>query len=239
MDDAWYRFLEDIRVARQSLGNPQIVWYRGHSSDRYALVPSLHRQESGLSKEQAIFSEFERTAARLFEKREDDWQTLCDMQHYGLPTRLLDWTEALGVAIAFAVLDRFETDDNAAVFVLDPAALNRASGLDGIKRIPRTGFEYKAVYWHNQPFAAHYPIAIAPTFKNERMIAQRGAFTVHGQDSSPVEELCPSAIRKVPLPGSALAGAREFLEYADFTSYTIYPDIVGMARHIRKKYLGS
>ena len=239
MDDSWYQFLDEIRGARRELGNPPVVWYRGHSSDRYALVPSLHRHESGLSKEQSLFLEFERTAARLFEKRDDDWQTLCDMQHYGLPTRLLDWTEALGVALAFAVLDRFETDDNAAVFVLDPAALNRSSGLDGIKRIPGTAFEYKAVYWHNQPFAAQYPIAIAPTFRNDRMIAQRGVFTVHGLDSRPVEALCPKAIRKVPLPESALVGAREFLEYADFTSYTIYPDIVGMARHIRKKHLGG
>lgn len=239
MIDEWNDFLDAIREARQELGNPKIIWYRGHSSGQWNLIPGLHRWPEGLDKEANLFGEFQRTASRLFKKRDDDWETLFDMQHYGIPTRLLDWTEALGIAVAFAVLDHHPSHGDPALWVLDPVRLNKSSGLKGIKEIPSDGFGYKTVYWHNQPFAAIYPIAIAPTYQSDRMSAQRGTFTIHGRDGRAVDELCPNAIRKVPLPQTALGGAREFLDYADLNSYRIYPDIVGMARHISRKHLGQ
>ena len=238
MNEDWYTFLEQIRAARKKLKSPAVVWYRGHSSDKYHLVPSLHRHVDGLSREKALFGEFYRSYSRLFEKRANDWETLFDMQHHGIPTRLLDWTEALGVAVAFAVLDRFENDRNAEIFVLNPLALNRYSGLDEVKEIPSKGFKYKAVYWENQPFAAQYPIAIAPRLQSNRMVAQRATFTVHGSSGDGLDQQCPKAIVKVPLKASALQGAREFLEHANITSYSIFPDILGMARHISRKHFG-
>ena len=100
VNSEWYDVLEAVRAAREQLGDPATVWYRGHSNGHWSLIPGLHRWPDGLAKEQALFGEFQRSAARLVTKRDDDWETLFDMQHYGVPTRLLDWTEALGVAMA-------------------------------------------------------------------------------------------------------------------------------------------
>ena len=36
---------------------------------------------------------------------QSSWQTLAEMQHYGVPTRLLDWTESFVHALAFALGD--------------------------------------------------------------------------------------------------------------------------------------
>ena len=119
----WYEFLDNVRAARVKLNDPEIVWFRGHSSAAYSLLPSIHRVPDGVAKKQASYHEFERCAARLFKKRKRDyadWGTLSDMQHYGIPTRLLDWTETLGVAVAFAVLDHNPAHGDAAVFVLEP-----------------------------------------------------------------------------------------------------------------------
>lgn len=69
----------------------------------YQLVPSLLRHKQGVDKENVLFGEYERSARRFLERRTDDWELLVDMQHYGIPTRLLDWTGVLGIALAFAL----------------------------------------------------------------------------------------------------------------------------------------
>jgi hypothetical protein len=59
------------------------------------------------------------------------------MQHYGAPTRLLDWTDNALVALYFALHsptgDGYEPDTNAAVWVLNSWWLNRRShpGING------------------------------------------------------------------------------------------------------------
>ena len=99
--NTWPEFLDCVRKARSELNNPDLLWYRGMSRSDYELIPSLLRVVNGLKKEQDLFNEYQRSAARLTVPRSNDWELLFDMQHYGIPTRLLDWTDVLGVAIAF------------------------------------------------------------------------------------------------------------------------------------------
>lgn len=118
---------------------------------------------------------------------------------------------------------------------MDPVGLNRMSNLTDVKEITDTSFKYKEIYWFNQPFGAKHPIAIDPPLQNDRMFAQQAAFTIHGTVPDPLEVHCANVIRKVILPRTALTGAAEFLTHANMNAYTIYPDIVNMARHIRRK----
>jgi hypothetical protein len=234
----WSEFLEAIRKARKELGDPTIVWYRGQSREHYRLTPSLLRHPLGISKEQALFNEYERSAARLHAPRSNDWQLLIDMQHYGIPTRLMDWTDVLGVALAFALYDSGDDHEDSVIYVLDPLGLNALSGLDEIKRVPNDAeFKYKSIYWHGRPFKAVFPIAIDSAFQNDRIAAQSGSFTVHGAKLDPIDDQAPSGICKIVLRSSAKPEAREFLEYANLNTFSIYPDIVGMARHIVRKHL--
>ncbi|MCP3957377.1 MAG: FRG domain-containing protein [bacterium] len=235
----WYDFLDEIERAKEALGSPEHVWYRGHSNSQWLLIPPLYRDPRFLDREQLAFSEFARSASRLFEKRTNDWETLFDMQHYGLPTRLLDWSKVLGIAIAFAVLDyRDDMPYDPAIFVLDPLALNRRSGIEVIKEITDETYRYREIYWHHRPFVPNSPIALDPPLQTARMFAQQASFTVHGLDERSLEEQCANEIVKVDLSSAALPGARQFLEYANLNAYSIYPDIVGMARHLRKRVFG-
>jgi len=236
----WEQFLEDVQQARNELGDPSTVWYRGHSNASWPLIPSLLRIKHGLQNEQALFQEFKRSATRLFAKRDSDWELLFDMQHYGIPTRLLDWSEILGVSVAFILHTDYGADQDSALFVLNPAALNESSGINEIKSLPDDGeFDYKSIYWHKRPFAALHPIAVRPPLQSERLFAQRGVFTIHGNSTAALEKQCPLAIRKVTLPAVAKSGARRFLEYANLDEYAIYPDILGMSRHIVRKILSA
>jgi hypothetical protein len=234
---SWTEFLTAIRETRQTLNAQGALWYRGQSKFNYDLVPSLLRNSRWPEKEHALFNEYERSASHLLESRQNSWEMLEDMQHYGIPTRLLDWTDVLGVAVAFALYDSNESEDSA-VFVLDPLKLNEKSGLNDIKRASfESNFDYKSVYWQGQPFYPNFPIAIDGRLHNDRLRAQSGSFTVHGRDNRPLDEQAPEAAQKIVLRSSAKPEAREFLEHANLTPFRIYPDLVGMAQHIIRKYL--
>jgi hypothetical protein len=160
------------------------------------------------------------------------------MQHYGIPTRLIDWTDVLGVAIAFALYNESQDTGDSSVFVLSPLALNKMSAINEIKRAANaSNFSYKTIFWHNDPYPPIYPIAIDSTFQNARIAAQNGTFTVHGHDAKPLEVQASDAIRKINIRSAAKPGAREFLEYANLNAFSIYPDIVGMAAYILRKHL--
>lgn len=235
---AWNDFLAQVRQAENELGNPVEPWYRGHSNHAWRLTPSLPREPNWEIKEKELFFEFTKTAARLFDKRANDWETLFDMQHYWIPTRLLDWTTVMGVAIAFILHSDYADTEDSALFVLDPIALNRLSGRDNIIAVPEDKtFDYKTIYWEKRPVQIEKPLAIRPSQVSDRLRAQKGTFTVFGTEGASFEVAAANCFRKVILPSTAKKEAREFLKWANLDEYTIYPDIVGMARHINRKIL--
>lgn len=238
--EEWNGFLRAIKKAIQDLGNPREIWFRGHSHEEWNLTPSLVRVAEWQKKEKEFFLEFKTSAAPLFEKRNSDWETLFDMQHYGIPTRLLDWTTVLGVALAFILHGDYENNSDSALYVLDPLALNQLSGKDEIVNLPEDkGFAYDTIYWKNNPVRVEKPIAIKPPLQSDRIRAQKGVFTVHGNGDivNQFEELAPQCYKKVILPAAAKEEARNFLLWANLDEFTIYPDIVGMAQHIKRKVL--
>jgi hypothetical protein len=235
---AWTDFLAEVKQAENDLGNPREVWYRGHSNEDWNLVPSLIREDDWELKEKELFLEFSKTASRLFDKRSNDWEILFDMQHYWIPTRLLDWTTVMGVAIAFILHNDYADAQNSALFVLDPTSLNRLSGREEVINVPEDKrFEYKTIYWEKRPVQIEKPLAIRPGQQSDRIRAQKGVFTVHGIPESGFENAATDCFRKIVLPSEAKDEAKDFLKWANLDEYTIYPDIVGMAQHIKRKIL--
>ena len=83
-------------------------------------------------------------------------------------------------------------------------------------------------------FAPIHPIAIQPLFQNDRILAQKGMFTVHGDNTDPIETLCPKAVKKIVIAPQAVAGAEEFLEIANIDARSVYPDMAGIADYVRR-----
>jgi hypothetical protein len=77
------------------------IWYRGQSNFDWTLSPGLLRLKNAPS-EGTLLTRFKQSAAMLINMHpKDDFDWLFLMQHYGVPTRLLDWTEKSANSIIF------------------------------------------------------------------------------------------------------------------------------------------
>jgi len=237
--ESWDQFFPAIKDATNALGC-DTVWYRGHIDARYALIPTLFRMglntSASVHAEKNAFDVFDRRVQRLRGTGEArrDWHVLVDMQHHGVPTRLLDWTSVLGIAVFFATA-RYSTAQEAigfAIYVLDPVGLNQTVGRAAIYSSEDGHFGYKSIYWDHRPFVPGGAIALDTPFVNDRVYAQQGLFTVH-VDDRPLEQVRPDVIRKIVLHPSCVAGAREFLAHANLNDATVFPDMEGLVRYVR------
>ena len=78
------------------------LFYRGHADPNYILCPSILRGPRLRENESRLYHELLIECPEEFEKCPSHLEKLVKMQHYGLPTRLLDITRNLLVALYFA-----------------------------------------------------------------------------------------------------------------------------------------
>jgi hypothetical protein len=164
------------------------------------------------------------------------------MQHYGLPTRLLDWTEHLNIAIYFAVAYSTTTrTGDPYIWVLNPFKLNK---LYCDKRIlfdavDKIGFDYYEAA-RNNAFPNELPIAMRPTWSNSRVRAQAGAFTVHGRNEAPLDDLVDRGIAKrVPIPHDIVYELRQKIYNEGTNHFTTLGGPEGLARQLAHEYLSK
>jgi len=118
-------FISAIQVDLSKWGSDIKPWFRGESGNHPHLCPKIVSYEH--YKENYLLQSFRRQAGGLgnVPPREhiDEWLFLA--QHYGVPTRLLDWTEGALHALYFAI-NRGQA--NFRVYMLNPRKLNNEAG---------------------------------------------------------------------------------------------------------------
>lgn len=230
------------------------VWYRGQQRKHWPLVPKIRRitQEAWQMGNDAR-EEFSLHAATLhygFPLPANEWDMYFLMQHYGAPTRLLDWTESPMAALYFALRDNPGLYDSA-VWVLDPGELNEISMKDATIIAPSAvGVDPKRVKaisgWLPKLYAvtpksrrAKYPVAVFPSDVAWRMNGQRSRFTVHGDEKYGFRRFTKGKnppLRRIVIPAHAARAMLAEVKNYGIDETVLFPDLEGLGRALTTKY---
>jgi len=224
--------IEDFRRGRL------VSWFRGHASSKWRLLPGVLR---GTHNEKALIQQFLRQAPSRKDKcpRDNDlagWISL--MQHHGLPTRLLDWTQSILVAAFFAV-GYEENRGDAALWALAPALLNHAYRHDPSYFLlagPATEAVLCSAFGVcNNPMPDEI-LAVLPPEVDLRLLLQRSAFTLHASGVALDHSKSPgSYLIKFRIPANAKTRLAEQLKCLGICSSSLFPDLGHLADDVANR----
>jgi hypothetical protein len=220
-------------------------WFRGESGITNPLTPKV----AGLTKEEELYllQSFRRKAGGLAntphrEGETDLWLFLA--QHYGVATRLLDWTEGALIALFFAVN---RGNPKPRVYMLNPHRLNNlATNSDNIKppNFPlswgnRDGGNIALAWELGNDKGLELPIALPATYQDHRMIAQRSCFTVHGRSLLGLDILLSDKTTNISdylityeISPRASSKITKQLFYLGVSASTTFPDLDNLSRDL-------
>lgn len=252
------------------------IWFRGEASIKYNLIPSLFRDDmlhslhdnklTNISQikniEENIDINFSRLASSYFSNsgiNSTHWNRYYLKQHYGIKTRLLDWTENVLLALFFALNDSNQENSNidARVWFLSPFSLNDFA----LKTIKKTSFKSKVIFSPYETIPKrkkslndnkglirssellrqylrldmdssfnYYPLAIYPPHLDPRMASQQACFTLFGNMVTLPNNT--DFLKSIHIKASEKIKMLSDLYKIGISMYSIFPDLEGLGKSI-------
>jgi hypothetical protein len=245
---SWSQLLDQVMVATRTFegqySESGLPFFRGHCSSSFKLLPGLFRITPEVRyqphDEQNFYYEFRARSGSLLSSNLSSWDVLFLMQHHGVPTRLLDWTESFSTALYFALEGAASDID---IWMLNPYELNRqqadTAGIVDVESNLKT--EYFDLFIEpsaDSPRPTGSVVAIYPRRQIARLASQHGLFTLH-YTPAPLEDLNESWLTRFTLTGCAVAETKRLLKVLGVNDFSLFPDLDGLSRFLRKRIKGG
>ena len=247
------------------------VFYRGHSNKKkYKLEPSLFRKDKEgnylyKDNEHILYRELLVSNSADFQLDIYTLDTLVRMQHYLLPTRLLDITSNPLIALYFACRSSIDEDGEVIVFSMERKNIkyfdsNVASCIANLARLTQNekdSIKFEKEGFNEQPpirRLLHFISQEKPFFEpvmipddlrkilcvkgkqsNDRITSQSGAFLLFGMDAVFDEE----GTEEIKVSRITVSNKKSILKELDMLNVnesTVFPYIENSAKYIANKY---
>ncbi len=230
----YLELIKESKTERIAGGNYIDFLFRGQTVD-FPLLPKICRLKARgdlLEVERLMLQEFKRTNPLLIKEHTplDDWDYLTLGQHFGLPTRLLDWSNSALTALWFATgenlwIARDEERKHAVVWIL--MAEEKDFDLDiGIV----------------SPFDVTETRIFRPRIIKQRINNQSGVFTIPSSrdmlEMHNMNELdaYQEKLIKVKIPAEKVAEIRSDLNTLGVNAFSIFPELEGLCTYLQWRY---
>ncbi|PUB33674.1 FRG domain-containing protein [Elizabethkingia sp. YR214] len=261
-----------------------IYWFRGEASSEFEtpLVPNAYRVLSETlehtknkrffsknikSIESNIDAEYYRKSFRYLKEskvKNNFVNRYFLIQHYGIQTRLLDWSENALIALYFAVSSNKDRDGR--IWILNPFGLNnitfqkilgseknckmiptfsdnhkrkRLFNKEGKFRMREISRRYLLMDFSNDklPESSYFPLAIYPPYLENRLQFQSGCFTIFGNEINGLMEIEDSKIlNSLIIDKNNKQKILKELEILGISENSIYPGLDGLGKSLKTKY---
>ena len=237
------------------------LFFRGHANKEWDLTPGIYRNNTVLQKEHFLVHDIIRHCPTEFQGCNSSFEKLVKMQHYELPTRLLDISMNPLVGLYFAVNGEEFYDGEVHIFLIkesnlynfDDSWVNILSRLSflptEIANIEENNAKLKNLTRNLGTLQEPYPfltnssdfnkvICVLPKLDNPRIIRQQGAFFLFGMKNGIKEQKADLEVSSIifKVPANKKKVIKIQLDQLGINEKFCFPEIDNVAHYLKEQY---
>jgi hypothetical protein len=188
MDYNINRIIEYLQIIKELQKDDRTMIYRGQADAEWNLIPSIYRDKYYIGKEKDILADIRKHNYPEFAEQDLFINELVRMQHYGIPTSLLDWTKNPLNALFFAVSGEPAKDGHIIVKQTDKIMKFNNNYYKSFSKLLKSIYkdDFTSNYFDEMAekislemlYNSYNQIFVDPIFENQRIRVQDGLFSV-------------------------------------------------------------
>jgi hypothetical protein len=224
--------------------------FRGLSDARYPLETTLMRLGGGYAElERHLLRNFRKYAHQRVVERDSVWHWLAVAQHYGLPTRLLDWTYSPFAALHFATasIDKFDCDgaiwgvNYVDAHRMAPERLRSRLELEGanVFTVEMLSETVKTLAELDQLRERPFTLFFEPPSIDDRIVNQFAFFSMSSDPTLAIDRWLadyPAIWRRIIIPAELKWEIRDKLDQSNVTERVLFPGLEGLTAWLKRHY---